>query len=189
MPSQEKYKQPHHHPNSGNATMALENDAVAGATIELLESRLRRLTYLLTGDANWSGIPTAPAKPASLEESVSRRLLHLERDLERLSRNNPAVRDVLLLRMIPPFLASLLSDQPHPGHTTQPTHPKEPNIQTSFAIYLHHRTNLIPHLQTTASPTSSAQPHPRPSPRTSRPKTSPPSSSPTPLPSPRPHHA
>ncbi|KAE8326547.1 hypothetical protein BDV39DRAFT_176664 [Aspergillus sergii] len=77
--------------------MTLENEAVAGATIELLESRLRRLTYLLTGDANWTGAPTAPAKPASLDESVSRRLLSLERELERLSRNIPAVRDVLLL--------------------------------------------------------------------------------------------
>ncbi|PWY75142.1 hypothetical protein BO70DRAFT_354609 [Aspergillus heteromorphus CBS 117.55] len=76
-------------------TMALENDAVASATIELLESRLRRLTYLLTGDANWTGNPTPPAKPASLDEGVSRRLLRLERDLDRLSRNNPAVRDVL----------------------------------------------------------------------------------------------
>ncbi|KAE8367774.1 hypothetical protein BDV27DRAFT_64751 [Aspergillus caelatus] len=77
--------------------MTLENEAVAGATIELLESRLRRLTYLLTGDANWTGVPTAPAKPASLDDSVSRRLLCLERELERLSRNIPAVRDVLLL--------------------------------------------------------------------------------------------
>ncbi|KAE8161731.1 hypothetical protein BDV40DRAFT_301097 [Aspergillus tamarii] len=77
--------------------MTLENEAVARATIELLESRLRRLTYLLTGDANWTGVPTAPAKPASLDDSVSRRLLSLERELERLSRNIPAVRDVLLL--------------------------------------------------------------------------------------------
>ncbi|OGM47356.1 nuclear distribution protein RO10 [Aspergillus bombycis] len=77
--------------------MGLENEAVAGATIELLESRLRQLTYLLTGDANWTGVPTAPAKPASLDDSVSRRLLSLERELERLSRNIPAVRDVLLL--------------------------------------------------------------------------------------------
>ncbi|KAB8255406.1 hypothetical protein BDV32DRAFT_130808 [Aspergillus pseudonomiae] len=77
--------------------MGLENEAIAGATIELLESRLRRLTYLLTGDANWTGVPTAPAKPASLDDSVSRRLLSLERELERLSRNIPAVRDVLLL--------------------------------------------------------------------------------------------
>ncbi|KAE8153317.1 hypothetical protein BDV25DRAFT_137073 [Aspergillus avenaceus] len=77
--------------------MTLESDAVAGATIELLESRLRRLTYLLTGDANWTGVPTAPAKPASLEESVSRRLLRLERELDRLSKSIPAVRDVLFL--------------------------------------------------------------------------------------------
>lgn len=82
-----------------NSLMALENDTVAGATIELLETRLRRLTYLLTGDANWTGEPTPPAKPASLDDSISRRLLRLEKDLERLSRNIPAVRDVLSLRM------------------------------------------------------------------------------------------
>jgi hypothetical protein len=78
--------------------MALENDAVAGATIELLEARLQRLTYLLTGDASWTGTPTAPAKPASLDDTVSRRLLRLEKNLENLSRNIPAVRDVLQLR-------------------------------------------------------------------------------------------
>ncbi|EAU31430.1 predicted protein [Aspergillus terreus NIH2624] len=77
--------------------MTIENDSVAGATIELLEARLRRLTYLLTGDANWTGAPTAPAKPASLDDSVSRRLLRLERDLEKLSRTIPAVRDVVQL--------------------------------------------------------------------------------------------
>lgn len=81
--------------------MALENDAVAGATIELLEARLQRLTYLLTGDASWTGTPTAPAKPASLDDTVSRRLFRLEKDLENLSRNIPAVRDVLQLRKHP----------------------------------------------------------------------------------------
>ncbi|KAK1144512.1 hypothetical protein N8T08_005385 [Aspergillus melleus] len=107
--------------------MTLENDAVAGATIELLESRLRRLTYLLTGDANWTGIPTAPAKPASLEESVSRRLLHLERDLERLSRNNPAVRDVLLLHNRFPDLF----------HATPPQHlPENLTTQNLASIVL-----------------------------------------------------
>ncbi|RAH44397.1 uncharacterized protein BO95DRAFT_366309 [Aspergillus brunneoviolaceus CBS 621.78] len=80
-----------------DSLMALENDTVAGATIELLETRLRHLTYLLTGDANWTGEPTPPAKPASLDDSISRRLLRLEKDLERLSRNIPAVRDVLSL--------------------------------------------------------------------------------------------
>jgi hypothetical protein len=79
--------------------MALESDAVAGATIELLEARLRRLTYLLTGATDWTGVPTAPEKPTSLDETVSRKLARLERELERLSRSVPAVRDVLQLRM------------------------------------------------------------------------------------------
>ncbi|PYH41680.1 putative nuclear distribution protein RO10 [Aspergillus saccharolyticus JOP 1030-1] len=83
--------------NCSQSFMAPENDTVAGATIELLETRLRRLTFLLTGDANWTGEPTPPTKPASLDDSISRRLLRLEKDLERLSRNNSAVRDVLRL--------------------------------------------------------------------------------------------
>ncbi|KAJ6072274.1 Nuclear distribution protein RO10 [Penicillium canescens] len=77
--------------------MTLESDAVAGATIELLEARLRRLTYLLTGATDWTGVPTAPEKPTSLDETVSRKLARLERELERLSRSVPAVRDVLQL--------------------------------------------------------------------------------------------
>lgn len=78
--------------------MTLENDAVAGATIELLDARLRRLSYLLTGDTHWTGEPSLPEKPDNLEESISRRLLRLERDLEKLSRNIPAIRDVIQLR-------------------------------------------------------------------------------------------
>lgn len=78
--------------------MALEQDAIAGATVELLEARLRRLTYLLTGDTHWTGVPTPPAKPETLDETVSRRLLRLEKELEKLSRNIPAVRDVVQLR-------------------------------------------------------------------------------------------
>ncbi|OJJ41597.1 hypothetical protein ASPWEDRAFT_35173 [Aspergillus wentii DTO 134E9] len=77
--------------------MALEQDAIAGATVELLEARLRRLTYLLTGDTHWTGVPTPPAKPETLDETVSRRLLRLEKELEKLSRNIPAVRDVVQL--------------------------------------------------------------------------------------------
>lgn len=79
--------------------MVLESDAVAGATIELLEARLRRLTYLITGATDWTGVPTTPEKPASLDETVSRRLARLESELERLSRSVPAIRDVLQLRM------------------------------------------------------------------------------------------
>jgi hypothetical protein len=78
--------------------MSLESEAVAGATIELLEARLRRLSYLLTGGTDWTGVPSTPEKPASLDETVSRRLARLERELEKLSRNVPAVRDVIQLR-------------------------------------------------------------------------------------------
>lgn len=82
--------------------MALESDAVASATIELLESRLRRLSYLLTGDSHWTGEPSLPIKPDNLDETVSRRLLRLEKDLERLSRNIPAIFDVIQLRTSSP---------------------------------------------------------------------------------------
>ncbi|KAJ5191254.1 uncharacterized protein N7498_010239 [Penicillium cinerascens] len=77
--------------------MSLESEAMAGATIELLEARLRRLSYLLTGATEWTGIPTTPEKPASHEETVSRRVARLERELEKLSRSVPAVRDVIQL--------------------------------------------------------------------------------------------
>lgn len=71
---------------------------MAGATIELLEARVRRLSYLLGGATDWTGTPATPEKPASLDETVSRRLAQLERELERLTRHIPAVRDVLQLR-------------------------------------------------------------------------------------------
>lgn len=79
--------------------MTLESDAVAGATIELLEARLRRIAYLLTGATEWTGSPITPEKPASHDETISRRLARLGRELEKLSRNVPAVRDVIQLRM------------------------------------------------------------------------------------------
>jgi hypothetical protein len=79
--------------------MSTESDAVAGATIELLEERLRRLTYLLTGATDWTGVPITPEKPTTLDDTVARRLARLESELEKLSRAVPAVRDVLQLRM------------------------------------------------------------------------------------------
>lgn len=79
--------------------MTLESDAVAGATIELLEARLRRLAYLLTGATEWTGVPITPEKPTSLDETISRRLARLERELDKLRRSVPAVRDVIQLRM------------------------------------------------------------------------------------------
>lgn len=79
--------------------MTLESDVVADATIELLEARLRRIAYLLTGATEWTGLPITPEKPTSLDETISRRLARLERELEKLSRSIPAVRDVIQLRM------------------------------------------------------------------------------------------
>lgn len=78
--------------------MAQESETVAGATIELLEARLRRVAYLLSGATDWTGVPIPPEKPSSHEESVSRRVGYLERELAKLSRNVPAVRDVIQLR-------------------------------------------------------------------------------------------
>ena len=78
--------------------MTLVNDTIAGATLELLEVRLRRLEYLLTGDANWAGQPKPVPRPETLDDTVARRLARLEADLERLSKKLPAVHDVLQLR-------------------------------------------------------------------------------------------
>ncbi|KKK19693.1 hypothetical protein ARAM_007045, partial [Aspergillus rambellii] len=50
--------------------MTLETDAIAAATIELLEARLHRLTYLLTGDTQWTGVPTPPNPPASRNDTM-----------------------------------------------------------------------------------------------------------------------
>ncbi|RJE24990.1 Nuclear distribution protein, partial [Aspergillus sclerotialis] len=98
--------------------MTLDSDAVAGATIELLEARLHRLTYLLTGDSNWTGEPTPPSKPDSLDSTVSRRLHRLEKDLEKLSRNVPAVRDVIQLHDHFPDLLKQTPPQSLPENLT-----------------------------------------------------------------------
>lgn len=91
--------------------MATESNAIASATVELLEERLRRLTYLLTGYTNWAGEPTTPAKPEHLEDTISRRLVRLEKELEKLSKKVPAVREVIQLRELPlPLALSFLSN-------------------------------------------------------------------------------
>lgn len=77
--------------------MSTETDAVASATIELLEGRLHRLEYLLTGETQWTGQPSAAPKTESLDDTVARRLDKLENTLNSLSKSNPAVRDVLQL--------------------------------------------------------------------------------------------
>ncbi|KAJ5966374.1 Nuclear distribution protein RO10 [Penicillium waksmanii] len=78
--------------------MTVESDTVAGATIELLEARLRRLSYLLTGSSDWIGVPNTPSKPTTHDETISRRLARLEKELEKLSKSVPAVRDIIQLQ-------------------------------------------------------------------------------------------
>ncbi|KAJ5562667.1 hypothetical protein N7535_002887 [Penicillium sp. DV-2018c] len=111
--------------------MTLESDAVAGATIELLEARLRRLTYILTGNTDWNGVPIAPEKPASSDETVTRRLARLEKELEQLSRSIPAVRDVLQLH-----------DRNHDLFQTTPPHeiPEGLTTQTLASIVMSYAT-------------------------------------------------
>lgn len=79
--------------------METEYTANAAAdTIELLETRLRRIEFLLTGQTNWAGEPEqASEPPASVRETVSARLAELEHGLRRLSARVPAVQDVLKL--------------------------------------------------------------------------------------------
>lgn len=81
---------------------AAEDDitSTAAATIELLESRLRRIEFLLTGDASWTGEPTwLSPPPVVAKESVTARLAALEYDLKRLAAQVPPVQDVLELRV------------------------------------------------------------------------------------------
>ena len=80
-------------------TAANDNiNTTAAATIELLESRLRRIEFLLTGDTNWAGEPLRLSPPPPVaKESVTARLAALEYDLKRLAAQAPVVQDVLEL--------------------------------------------------------------------------------------------
>lgn len=146
--------------------MSLESEAVASATIELLEARLRRLSYLLTGGTDWTGVPSTPEKPASLDETVSCRLARLERELEKLSRNVPAVRDVIQLRMynrLPSTCPRLLPYSIYPDTLAQSYTQK--SILTTLA---HYRRPLPRPLQPSSPPLDPRRPHP-PHPHLNRP--------------------
>ena len=125
--------------------MTAESDTMAGATIELLEARVRRLSYLLGGATDWTGTPATPEKPASLDETVSRRLAQLERELEKLTRHIPAVRDVLQLRKcdlksLSTDTAPLLITTAAPYTITKPPC-KAIASHTPKCYFLHHTNN------------------------------------------------
>ncbi|EGC47280.1 nuclear distribution protein RO10 [Histoplasma capsulatum var. duboisii H88] len=72
----------------------------AADTIELLESRLRRIEYLLSGESSWTGEPrrlTTATGVGDGEKPAMTRLAKLEYELKALANKVPAVRDVLAL--------------------------------------------------------------------------------------------
>ncbi|KGM91596.1 uncharacterized protein PADG_12276 [Paracoccidioides brasiliensis Pb18] len=76
----------------------IQKEETAADTIELLESRLRRIEYLLTGEASWTGQrPQIPTLSGAGEKPATTRLAELEYELNGLARTVPAVRDVLAL--------------------------------------------------------------------------------------------
>ncbi|KAL3476837.1 hypothetical protein BJX99DRAFT_257960 [Aspergillus californicus] len=112
------------------------------STLHLLESRLHRLTYLLTGDTTWSGTPVPPEKPASHEETVSRRLNELEQALEGLRAKGGVVREVLgVYDRFPDLFKSiatttsdaLLSPQPGAIATSPSIDPSNPDTELDTA--------------------------------------------------------
>jgi hypothetical protein len=67
-------------------------------SLALLEQRLRRLEFLLTGSSDLDGIPDGLDVPTKSDDTVAARVTRLESELDRLRRlNGPAgeiVRDI-----------------------------------------------------------------------------------------------
>ncbi|KAL5002859.1 hypothetical protein BDV10DRAFT_181078 [Aspergillus recurvatus] len=104
-------------------------ETTASSTLYLLESRLHRLTYLLTGDTTWTGTPSPPSKPSSYDETVSRRLQRLENELETLAGKVGVVRDVLGLYERFPDLFKSISSTVTTATTTEQTDPSSETPQ------------------------------------------------------------
>lgn len=84
---------------------ASDSQTDALATLSLLETRLRRLEFLLTGSTDLDGKPTSvptPLQPLQSKDTVTGRLRLLLQDLDKLRKTTgPAgdlVRDVESLR-------------------------------------------------------------------------------------------
>ncbi|KAL4964903.1 putative nuclear distribution protein RO10 [Aspergillus stella-maris] len=139
-------------------------------TLTLLETRLNRLTYLLTGDTSWSGVAEAPSKPRNIDETVARRLEKLESDLERLRAREGVVGDLLGVYDRFPDLFKPSSSSLSQSSTTQPN-PEDPDapdseiaepipsIETQRSILL----SLAPSINETSSRLSSLSETPLPS--------------------------
>lgn len=73
--------------------------SLAADTVELLETRLRRLEFMLTGDISWTGEVVGLNPVSVLDDTVSARMEALENELLKLMAKVPAVKDVLNICM------------------------------------------------------------------------------------------
>ena len=70
------------------ATDATDPEAAARSTLVALETRLRRLEFLLKGSSNEYGIPDPVRKPAQHNETVWARLDSLDSEMVKLKKLN-----------------------------------------------------------------------------------------------------
>ncbi|KEF61630.1 uncharacterized protein A1O9_03198 [Exophiala aquamarina CBS 119918] len=129
---------------------ATEPEVAARATLALLETRLHRLEFLLTGKSNESGNPPSVLQPASGNDTIRSKLNTLEDGLRNLKNlNGPAG---LILRDID-RLSSTHADLFDPLSKPDSNIPKSEDFATLASIVLSHAT-LYPE---TASRLSSLQ--------------------------------
>jgi hypothetical protein len=89
------------------------SETEALTTLTLLESRLQRLEFLLSGSADSNGIPEVMTRPAKSDDTIASRLKALEEDLTQLTANSTLVQDMLRLQARFPDLFGT------PGPTTK----------------------------------------------------------------------
>ncbi|PGH34861.1 hypothetical protein GX50_02311 [[Emmonsia] crescens] len=111
-------------PVSTSTSMPASTETAAD-TIELLESRLRRIEYLLTGEASWTGEPpriTTATGVGRGEKPATARLAELEYELKALANKVPAVRDVLgLYSRFPDLFQSIHNTNSTTSSSPSPT--------------------------------------------------------------------
>lgn len=65
------------------------------ASLDLLQIRLRRLEFLLSGASDLDGIPEAAAKPADGDATVISRLANLREGLSKVRKGDDAVGEMI----------------------------------------------------------------------------------------------
>lgn len=78
--------------------MTDSTDDVALETIELLEARLRRIQYIVTGNGDSEELVAHTPNGGLTEQTVGVRLTQLEHDFHRLCQRSKTVQEILRLR-------------------------------------------------------------------------------------------